>query len=93
MFCNKKVHRPYKIPLNTFGCICFALPPYVFMIYLMLIASKTTYLYCLGTCLFGFVFQFFQKVAKHYNWIEYAEAPKRNIKRNGVDVENTNINK
>jgi hypothetical protein len=62
------------------------------MIYLMLIASRMTYMYCLGTCLFGFAFQFFQKVAKHYNWIEYAEAPKRNIKRNVVDVEGSTNN-
>jgi amino acid transporter len=85
------VDRPYRIPLNTFGCICFALPPSLFLIYLILIASKTTYIYCVGICVFGFVFQGFQKMAKHYDWVKYAEAPTRNIKRNGVDVEAPNV--
>jgi hypothetical protein len=54
------------------------------MIYLMLIASRMTYIYCVGICVFGFVFQCFQKMAKHYEWVQYAEAPKRNIRRNGA---------
>ena len=44
-------------------------------------------MYCFGTCIFGVAFQLFQKMAKHYDWVEYAEAAKRNIKRNGVDAE------
>jgi hypothetical protein len=41
---------------------------------------------------FGFLFQFFQKMAKHYDWVEYEEAAKRNIKRNGVDAETPTSN-
>ena len=36
-----------------------------------------TYIYFASLLAFGIVFQFFQKAAKHYNWIQYAEAPKR----------------
>lgn len=74
------VERPYRIPLNTFGCVLFVIPPSIFLIYLMLIASRMTYVYSAGLCIFGVVFHGFQKLAKHYNWLEYVEAPKRTKK-------------
>jgi len=74
------VERPYRIPLNTFGCILFVIPPSIFLIYLMLIASRMTYVYSAGLCIFGVGFHGFQKLAKHYHWLEYVEAPKRNKK-------------
>lgn len=49
----------------------------MFLVYLMLIASKMTYVYCGVLCTLGIAFHCFQKVVKHYNWVAYAEAPKR----------------
>ena len=74
------VERPYRIPLNNFGCILFVLPPMIFLVYLMLIASKSTYLYLLLLLVFGVAFYFMQKFSKHYKLMEYVEAPKRKRK-------------
>jgi amino acid transporter len=71
------IERPYRIPLNTFGCVLFILPACLFLIYLMLIASKLTYVYFAGLTLVGICFHLFQKCSKHYKWVEYVEAPKR----------------
>jgi ABC-type sulfate transport system permease component len=49
----------------------------VFLIYLMLIASLRTFVYLAALIIFGVVFYLFQKFAKHYGWIQYVEAPKR----------------
>lgn len=70
----------YRIPLNTFGCICLVIPPTGFMIYLMLIASKQTFIYLLLLIVMGVAFYFWQKISKHYGWMEYVEAPKRERK-------------
>ena len=43
----------------------------------MLIASVGTYLYLLLLIIFGLLFHVWQKFAKHYNWMDYVEAPKR----------------
>ena len=43
----------------------------------MLIASKQTYIYLLLLVIMGMAFYFFQKFSKHYGWMEYVEAPKR----------------
>lgn len=56
------------------------MPSTLFLIYLMLIASKTTYIYLLLLVIFGLGFHFVQKFAKHYKWCEYVEAPVRRIK-------------
>ena len=71
------VERPYRIPLNTFGCCLFVMPPAFFLIYLMLIASKQTYVYLLILLFMGLSFYLFQKCSKHYHWLSYVEAPKR----------------
>jgi len=75
------VERPYRIPLNTFGCILFIIPSCVFLIFLMLIASKMTYVYFFAMFLVGFGFHVFQKFAKHYHLIEYAERPPKRSKK------------
>jgi hypothetical protein len=74
------VERPYKIPLNTVGCILFVIPPIGFLTYVLLIASKLTFIYLLALLIIGSIFHLMQKLAHHYHWWEYVEAPKR--KRN-----------
>lgn len=49
----------------------------MFLIYLMMIASKLTFVYCGFLCFVGIAFHGFQKVVKHYDWMEYAVAPRR----------------
>jgi len=36
------VNRPYRIPLNTVGCVIFLLPASIFLVYLTLVASNIT---------------------------------------------------
>jgi amino acid transporter len=71
------VERPYRVPVNTFGCILLVTPPSLFLLYLMAIASTMTYVYFAVLCVFGFGFHSLQKVLKHYHLAEYVEAPKR----------------
>lgn len=74
------IERPYRIPLNTFGCVLLITPACLFLFYLMLIASKMTYVYFAILSIFGVGFHFVQKVVKHYKLVEYAEAPQRKKK-------------
>ena len=69
------VERPFKLPFNTFGCILFVIPPTLICCFLLISASKMTYIYFSILSLFGLAFVFLQKFAKHYGWVEYAEAP------------------
>lgn len=44
-------------------------------LFVLISASKTTYIYFLVLLSFGICFHFIQKMAKHYHWWEYVEAP------------------
>jgi amino acid transporter len=72
--------RPYRIPLNTFGCILFIIPPCTVCIVLMLYASKMTYVYFTILVCFGAVAHLLQKIGKHHDWWEYAVAPPKKTK-------------
>ena len=65
----------FRIPLNTFGCILFVIPPSFICLFIMATASKVTYVYVAGLIVFGMGFHMLQKTGKHYNWWEYATAP------------------
>lgn len=77
LFIAKTVDRPYRLPFGPFGCLLFVIPPSLLLVYLILIASKMTYVYFGVLTLVGFSFHLFQKIAKHYKLVEYLEAPKR----------------
>lgn len=66
----------FRLPFGTFGCILFVTPPCLICVFIMLTASKVTYIYCTILVVFGFGFHWLQKTAKHYKWWAYAEAPK-----------------
>jgi amino acid transporter len=76
------LERPYRIPFGTVGCILFLLPPCCICLFLIVVASKRTYVYVFILILFGICFQFLQKAGKHYHWWAYAEAPKYTRKGN-----------
>lgn len=71
---HKDLRRPYRLPFGTVGCILFVLPSCCICLFIMMVASKMTYLYVVILILFGVFFHFLQKVAKHYDWWEYVEA-------------------
>ncbi len=51
---HSQTHRPWKVPLNTFGCILFLLPTMVFMIIIIVIASWKSYVFALVFGIIGF---------------------------------------
>lgn len=69
-----EVERPYKIPLNTVGCIILIIPPVVLTFLLMLMASYITYIYCFAFILLGLVWYRIQNVAKVRGWCEFHES-------------------
>lgn len=72
--------RPYRIPLNTFGCVLFIIPPCTVCIVLMMYASKMTYVYFTILVCFGAGGHLLQKIGKHHDWWEYAVAPPKKTK-------------
>lgn len=66
----------FRLPFGTFGCILFVTPPCCICVFIMITASKVTYIYVTALVAFGLGFHWLQKTAKHYSWWEYAEAPK-----------------
>lgn len=53
--------RPYRIPLNTFGCILMIIPPLVFTTIIMMLASYVTYIYAATTVVVAGVIYNFRK--------------------------------
>jgi amino acid transporter len=49
------LERPFRIPLNTFGCICFFFPPVAATLLLMGLATYTTWLFALGSAITGLI--------------------------------------
>lgn len=47
------LHRPWRVPLNTFGCIVCLIPTFVFTILILALATPGTYLFCFVTNVFG----------------------------------------
>jgi amino acid transporter len=46
---SPELERPYRIPMNTFGCCLLIVPPIFFTIVIMMLASSVTYIYAAGT--------------------------------------------
>jgi amino acid transporter len=74
------LERPYRLPCGTVGCILFVFPSCCICLFLIVVASKRTYVYVVILVLFGICFHFLQKAGKHYHWWAYAEAPKKKRK-------------
>lgn len=49
------VPRPYRIPLNTMGCMLFIAPPVLMTVVVMLLASYMTYIYFCAALVLGLV--------------------------------------
>lgn len=70
---DDKRSQPYRIPLNTFGCILFITPAIVSMLVILLASSYKTFVYCVGFLMLGAIGYWFQTLCRHKNWIEYVE--------------------
>jgi amino acid transporter len=45
--------RPWRVPLNTFGCIIFLIPTFFFVLLVMALATSGTYIFCAATNIVG----------------------------------------
>jgi amino acid transporter len=47
------LHRPWRVPLNTFGCIVCLIPTFLFTFLILALATPGTYLFCLVINILG----------------------------------------
>ncbi|KAK6159232.1 hypothetical protein DH2020_006546 [Rehmannia glutinosa] len=66
-----QLHRPYKVPLETFGATILCLPPVFLLILVMCLASAQTYLVSGVVILLGFALYPALIHAKDRRWIEF----------------------
>ncbi|KAI9181775.1 hypothetical protein LWI28_018472 [Acer negundo] len=65
------LHRPYKVPLKTFGVTMLCLPPAVLLVLVMCLASLKTFLVSGGVVLLGFFLYPTLVHAKDSGWAEF----------------------
>ncbi|KAK2664910.1 hypothetical protein Ddye_003484 [Dipteronia dyeriana] len=65
------LHRPYKVPLKTFGVTMLCLPPAVLLVLVMCLASVKTFLVSGGVVLLGFFLYPTLVHAKDGGWAEF----------------------
>ncbi|WCJ17930.1 Amino acid permease family protein [Euphorbia peplus] len=68
-----ELHRPYKVPLETFGVTMLCLPPSVLLVLVMCLASLRTYLVSAAVIVFGFVLYHVIIYAKDRQWTRFIE--------------------
>lgn len=65
------LHRPYKVPLQTFGVTMLCLPPAVLLVLVMCLASLTTFLVSGAVVVLGFFLYPALVYAKNSGWAEF----------------------
>lgn len=65
------LHRPYRVPLQTFGATMLCLPPAILLILVMCLASATTFLFSGAIILIGMVLYPSLIHAKNKKWIKF----------------------
>jgi hypothetical protein len=70
------LHRPYKVPLQTFGVIMLCLPPALMLVLVMCLASVKTFLVSGAVIIMGFLLYPILVHAKDRKWVQFdAEQP------------------
>lgn len=64
-----ELHRPYKIPLHTFGAAMLCLPPTILLVLVMSLASLKTYSVSVAVMIVGFFLYLILVHAKAANWL------------------------
>lgn len=65
------LHRPYKVPLKTFGATMLCLPPVLLLVLVMCLASPKTYLVSGAVIILGFALYPISIHAKERKWIKF----------------------
>ncbi|XP_065871783.1 probable polyamine transporter At3g19553 [Euphorbia lathyris] len=66
-----EMHRPYKVPLETFGATLLCLPPSALLVLVMCLASLRTYLVSTAVIAVGFILYPVLIHAKDRQWIRF----------------------
>ncbi|CAL1379456.1 unnamed protein product [Linum trigynum] len=65
------LHRPYRVPLGTFGAIMLCLPPAVLLVLVMCLATLRTFLISGAVIAVGFILYPTLLHAKNRKWVEF----------------------
>ncbi|KAK3204924.1 hypothetical protein Dsin_018970 [Dipteronia sinensis] len=63
--------RPFRVPLELPGLVVLSLVPSGFLVYVMVVATKTVYLVSALLTLFGIFWYFFMNLCKSKMWFEF----------------------
>ncbi|KAG6428737.1 hypothetical protein SASPL_112994 [Salvia splendens] len=66
-----ELHRPYKVPLDTFGAAMLCLPPVLLLVLVMCLASLKTFIVSAAVIFLGFASYPVLNHAKEQNWIKF----------------------
>ncbi|KAG8368466.1 hypothetical protein BUALT_Bualt15G0048300 [Buddleja alternifolia] len=66
------LHRPYKVPLETFGATMLCLPPVILLVLVMSLASLRTFLVSGAVIILGFALYPALNHAKERRWFEFS---------------------
>lgn len=66
-----ELHRPYKVPLQTFGASMLCLPPTILLVLVMCLASLKTYVVSVAVMIVGFFLYLILVHAKAANWLRF----------------------
>lgn len=69
------LHRPYKVPLQTFGVIMLCLPPSMLIVLVMCLASVKTFLVSGAVMLIGLFLYPTVVHAKNRKWVQFGTEP------------------
>lgn len=69
------LHRPYKVPVETFWATIMCLPPAFLLILVMCLASIRTFLVSVAVFLLGLIMYPTMQFIKHKNWVKFISPP------------------
>ncbi|RZC44539.1 hypothetical protein C5167_037482 [Papaver somniferum] len=69
------LHRPYKVPLQTFGVTILCIPPAFLLVLVMCLASLKTVLVSGSVIILGVILYITVVQAKERNWIKFESVP------------------
>ncbi|RZC66378.1 hypothetical protein C5167_010063 [Papaver somniferum] len=69
------LHRPYKVPLQTFGVTILCIPPAFLLVLVMCLASLKTVLVSGSVIILGVILYITVVQAKERNWIKFESIP------------------
>ncbi|KAM7474736.1 hypothetical protein LguiB_021979 [Lonicera macranthoides] len=83
------LHRPYKVPLQTFGATMLCVPPTLLLVLVMCLASLKTFLVSGAVVFMGFILYPTIIYAKEKSWVRFSTEQPQGPNEN--DIEGHNI--